>query len=382
MKSMLILYSQPFWANMVAAAGAGTPPIPHKLMTADKLSTAIKFCLQPSVVSAVQTMSGTMSAENGVQAAAQSFHANLPPPEDLACDIFDDRPAVWRYSNQQFTLKLSSSAAQALIHEGIIKPKDLKVYVSLLHGENQSTDIDRYQSRPITITNPRWDPVTGIYSSGFSTVKGMTTSALDMVASPYTAVKQANPDDSAFKTTGKAAAHFGKGFGKFCGRGFYGAVVGLPLATTEGLRAVPKLFGEEATPHREITDAASGFNAAGENFVRDMHDGLTGIYKKPMRRAKEEGALGFAKGAGQGLIGFTTKPISATIGLVAYSGHGISKSMAAPFRTSTRKAITAQRLSEGSIMAQRLVEGEHLGEMEKTNREVVLRRFQEFAAMR
>ena len=175
----------------------------------------------------------------------------------------------------------------------------------------------------------------------------MGTSAVDLVTSPYTAIQQAGPSDSAAKKTGKAIAKFGKSFGEFNGRMFQGMIVDLPLAAAEGFRAVPKLYGEEVQSHGEVTDAVSGFSVAGKSFVRGMTDGLTGLYLKPMQGAKEEGALGFAKGAGKGIIGLTTKTTSAAIGIVAYPGQGISKSLVAPFKSSTRKAIMTQRRLDG-----------------------------------
>lgn len=192
----------------------------------------------------------------------------------------------------------------------------------------------------------------------------MGTSAVDLVTSPYTAIQQAAPGDSTAKKTGKAIARFGKSFGEFNGRMFQGMIVDLPLAAAEGFRAVPKLYGEEVQSHGEVTDALSGFSVAGKSFVSGMTDGLTGLYLKPMQGAKEEGALGFAKGAGKGIIGLTTKTTSAAIGIVAYPGQGISKSLVAPFKSSTRKAIMTQR---------RLV-GEHTV-LTAALRNEVLRRF-------
>ncbi|KAF1969012.1 UDP-Glycosyltransferase/glycogen phosphorylase [Bimuria novae-zelandiae CBS 107.79] len=319
----------PFFGDMVAAAGAGAYPIPHKSMTADKLDTAIKFCLQPTVASAVAQMSATKSTEDGVQAAARSFHANLPS-NTFTCDILYDRPAVWLFSNKRPSLKLSTLAAQALIKGGKLKAKDLTVF----------------QSKPVQISNQRWDPLTRIGSWGLSNARNMGTAAVDMVSSPYTAIKQAAPGDSATKTTNKAFANIGKNFGKFNGRLFQGMTVDLALAAAEGLRAVPKLYGEEVKSHGEVTDVASGFSVAGKSFMHGMADGVTGLYSQPVQGAKEEDALGFAKGAGKGIIGLATKTTSAAIGMVAYPGQGITKSLIAPFKSTTRKAITAQRFLE------------------------------------
>lgn len=109
---------------MVASAGAGTSPIPHKLLTADKLSDAINFCLQPQTLAAVQEMSVRMSTEHGVQEAARSFHANLSP-ERISCDVLADRPAVWLYSKKKLNIKLSALAAHILIYKGKIKSREL-----------------------------------------------------------------------------------------------------------------------------------------------------------------------------------------------------------------------------------------------------------------
>lgn len=115
---------------MIAAAGAGPHPIPYKLMTATNLSGAITFCFQSSVKSAAQDISARMSAEQGVQAAVQSFHANLPY-EVLPCALFEHLPATWLYSNEKSEIRLSSLAAHILIEEGRIKQKDLRTYVEL-----------------------------------------------------------------------------------------------------------------------------------------------------------------------------------------------------------------------------------------------------------
>lgn len=113
---------------MIAAAGAGPNPIPHKLLTANDLAGAIKFCLQTSAISAAQEISARMSTERGVNSAVQSFHANLPF-ETLRCDVVDDRPATWTYKKANAEIKLSNLAAQTLIKLGKITQKDLKPYV-------------------------------------------------------------------------------------------------------------------------------------------------------------------------------------------------------------------------------------------------------------
>jgi hypothetical protein len=187
----------------------------------------------------------------------------------------------------------------------------------------------------------------------------MVTSAGDMVVSPYSAIQKAAPEDSTAKTTMTAVASFSKSFGKFNGRLFQGAIVDIPLAVTEGLRSVPKLYGEEVQSHGEVTDAVSGFTVGGKNFVQGMADGLSGMYLKPMQGLKEEGALGFAKGTGKGVLGLAAKTSSAAIGIVAYPGQGITKSIIAPFKS----------------ISQRLVEGEYMARTEGTRYADITQRF-------
>lgn len=118
-------FSQPFWGAMVAAAGVGPEPIPHKLLTAPKLSQAIKFCLSQNAVAAAKEVSTRMYNETGVRTAVESFHRNLPT-ENMYCDLLPKYPAVWQIKVAGKTLKLSKVAAEMLISEHLIVGKDLK----------------------------------------------------------------------------------------------------------------------------------------------------------------------------------------------------------------------------------------------------------------
>ena len=98
---------------MVAAAGAGPKPIPHKSLNAQKLVEAISYCLTPQALTAAREIAAKMSTESGVRAAVNSFHANLPL-ERLPCDILPDQPAAWAYKRKKKSLKLSKVAAELL----------------------------------------------------------------------------------------------------------------------------------------------------------------------------------------------------------------------------------------------------------------------------
>jgi hypothetical protein len=108
---------------MVAAAGAGPPPIPHQLLDNSNLAQAISFCLTPEAMAAAHELSSKMSAESGVQAAAQSFHANLSL-EKIQCDILPHLPAAWEY--KELPIKLSKMAAQVLIDNSVLSASDIR----------------------------------------------------------------------------------------------------------------------------------------------------------------------------------------------------------------------------------------------------------------
>jgi hypothetical protein len=102
---------------MVAAAGAGPPPIPHQLLDSSNLAQAISFCLTPEAMAAAHELSSKISA------AAQSFHANLPL-EKIQCDILPHLPAAWEY--KELPIKLSKIAAQVLIHNSVLSASDIR----------------------------------------------------------------------------------------------------------------------------------------------------------------------------------------------------------------------------------------------------------------
>jgi hypothetical protein len=80
-------------------------------------------------------------------------------------------------------------------------------------------------------------------------------------------------------------------------------MVDIPLATAEGLRAVPKLYGEETKTYAPVTDWKSGLVVGGKSFGQGMVDGFTGLISHPVKGAKEEGALGVVKGLAKGTMG-------------------------------------------------------------------------------
>ncbi|GKZ63056.1 hypothetical protein AnigIFM49718_010787 [Aspergillus niger] len=320
---------QPFWGNMVAASGAGPKPIPYREVNANNLAEAIKFCLKHSTLSAARDMALKMRSESGVQAAVASFYRQLPL-DKMKCQILPDQPVVWEYKKSFFKpVYLSNIAAQVLLENGRIDPQHLNLTNS-------------YNIKPIIIDNRRWDPITGTASATVATGADILKHGAGIfyqpikearrgrsgVSSPdiprpqhppaidagsvgvgdvtYFPNQPGHPRTSA-RTMGAAFTASGKSVGKFVGYGYKGAIVDIPLATTKGLRAVPRLYGEDVKDLGPVRDWKSGVAVAGKGFLYGVAGGLTDIVVQPYRGAQAEGAIGAAKGVAKGTIGTMTK---------------------------------------------------------------------------
>lgn len=326
---------QPFWGDMIAAAGAGPEPIHHKSLTAQNLADAISFCLTPEAHAAAKAIASQMVCESGVSNAVHSFHANLPL-EVMQCSLLPDHVASWTHKNTK--ARLSKLAAQLLIENGIILPSELA----------------NHETESIVIVNNRWDPITSTGSASAGVVGDLGNAAVSMLYDPLKELKRSDAEGAGKAlVAGRIATSTAKGFGNFNLALFKGLIVDLPLATAEGFRNVPKMYGEEVRSHGEVTGVTSGFQVGMRNFSHGIVDGFTDPFKQPYEHAKTEGAVGFAKGLGLGMVGLVSKTSSALVGAVAYPGDGICKSIRYATHRTTRKDIRARKLMEGSDMARR-----------------------------
>jgi UDP:flavonoid glycosyltransferase YjiC (YdhE family) len=325
---------QPFWGDRIRAADAGPKPISHELLTAQSLAEAISWCLKPETRTAAQQIAASMAKESGIVAAIQSFHASLPF-EAMQCALLESEVASWTYIKDPVTIRLSKLAAQLLIENGVIVPSDLA----------------NHETSPLTIVNNRWDPVTSTASSSIGIVHGIGAATKEMLYDPFEELKHS--DGNGAKTAGRMAVTTAKGFGRFNLAFFKGVTVDIPLATTEGFRNLPKLYDGEVKSHGEVTGVVSGFQVAGKNFAHGMVEGLTDPFTQPYEATKTEGALGFAKGFGKGMVGFVSKTGSAIVGLAAYPGDGICKSIRYAAHRATRKDIRGRKFMEGEYVARR-----------------------------
>jgi hypothetical protein len=109
---------------MVAKAGAGPAPIPYKDLTADGLADAIVQALKPDLLEQAQEMARKIGTEDGLRKGAQCFHQMLDM-EKMRCQIFPNRPAVWRVRRTQ--IRLSALAAYTLYDKKVLTWDDLKL---------------------------------------------------------------------------------------------------------------------------------------------------------------------------------------------------------------------------------------------------------------
>lgn len=112
---------------------------------------------------------------------------------------------------------------------------------------------------------------------------------------------------SKLRTTGAAMEGSAKSLGKVVGYWYKGMLIDLPLAVTDGLRAVPQLYGDEVKDHGTVRDWRSGASFAGKNFAHGMTDGFSDIFTQPYKGGQEEGAKGVMKGLAKGTLSMTTK---------------------------------------------------------------------------
>jgi len=137
---------QPFWGAMVARAGAGPEPIPHKQLTADKLADAINFCLKPESLDRAKALASKIAAERGSDMGAQSFHQYLEA-DRLRCTLAPARVATWRIKRTQ--VRLSAFAACTLANANLLDFHDLKLF----RAQEYDTD------------EGPWDPISGGFTA-------------------------------------------------------------------------------------------------------------------------------------------------------------------------------------------------------------------------
>ncbi|CAN9136284.1 unnamed protein product [Alternaria alternata] len=148
-------------------------------------------------------------------------------------------------------------------------------------------------------------------------------------------------------SAGQLAGASGASIGMFAPKALKGMMVDIPLAITDGLKNVPRLYGETPRDHGPVTDFTSGAAVAGKTFAWGFMEGVSDIVVKPYQGAREEGFTGAAKGVGKGMSSMVTKTGAGMFGLLGYTSQGIAKSLRSTVHMKTRKSIAEARHAEG-----------------------------------
>jgi hypothetical protein len=355
---------QPFWGAMVAKAKAGAHEcIPYKKLTAEKLAEGIKQCLTEEARKNVQEIADSIENEgDGAVNAVRSFHRSLPLKGDtnMRCNILENRCAAWRLKNT--TVRLSPVAAELLVEWKRIKWNELRLLrnfewndfggpgepVTAMWGAIVGTTEDvlkgvglapvkmaksvkkreRYYKKQLqkkrkhqhannTLVKANAEQANGNNASnGNETPSGRLTGP-DRHESSLSKLTQ--PEEPLAEELAQEAGH---GLKK-AGAALLKSPMTLTLALTQGFHNAPRLYGDQTVrrPHR-ITGFHSGLRAGRDEFVYGIHDGVTGLWRLPIRGAKEGGVLGCVKGIGMGFGGLLLKDIAAIMGPPAYFMKG------------------------------------------------------------
>ncbi|CAG9988061.1 unnamed protein product [Clonostachys byssicola] len=361
---------QPFWGNVVAKAGAGPEPIPYRFLTSQNLTQALEFCLTPGAVEAARRIADSIIREDGVTAAVQAFHTHLPLAR-MRCDFRPKFTASLCYGKGKRTVKMCKQAAAVLAKEQCLPVKHL----------------DLYRTAPITIDSLRWDPLTALSAASLSAIFRIVGDTADIVIRPFKnhktktegvaeelapkrhsiapsfamlplpespestqlaeAIARVPNTNQPLGSQRQAASLVLSDFGKLAGNATKGILIDIPLALTEGLRAVPRLYGTPMRKHDPVDDFQSGLVVAGKTFCEGMAGGVSDIFVHTYHGKKNEGAAGATKGLGKGVASFVTKTTSATLGLFSYPAQGLYRSAWAATHVEPRKIMIMAKLAEG-----------------------------------
>ncbi|KAJ6026609.1 uncharacterized protein N7446_004791 [Penicillium canescens] len=320
---------QPFWGDMTSAAHAGPDPIPHKQLNIPNLVHAIRYCLTPEATRAAQDVANKMQQDQGVKAAVASFHRHLPHVTECV-----------------------SSAGLGMAFEmlkagGNIIYKPYEVYKG---GSRDSLS---------SIHSPKNSPQ---LLSPVSSNAGESSSSLRKARS-MNYLTEANKLEPKEKGKARAmASALTQASGKFLGKFVSGTMVDVPLAAAEGFRVLPGLYGGNIHNSDRVTDWKSGMLAGPRTFAVGMAESCVDPFYQPYKGARDAGALGFASGLFKGTFGVIAKMghgsvvadalySAASIGLVAYPGQGIKRSVKAAFFESTQRGIATSLREDGQDMA-------------------------------
>ncbi|ODH17073.1 hypothetical protein ACO22_06297 [Paracoccidioides brasiliensis] len=356
---------QPFWGSMVANAGAGPKPIPHKELTAANLAAAIIAALEPGAKCQAEELGTRIRHENGVAEGTKSFHKQLHI-NSLRCMLIPSRPAEWFVKHTN--IRLSSLAVTTLANEGILDLSDLKLYrpreydtepgprdpitggaTALIETLGDFTvgfaDIPAEILKAMTGPRAKGKSKSGstspkIAAQRFSTnatsplveASATTLSTAETASDPGTvvAVGEESPENGNGLTSNSACPERETSIGeaktpechniptadiisaghaatKFINLGLK-SPMNFTLGVSKGFHNAPKLYGDKTVREPpKVTGFHSGIRAAGKELGYGLYDGITGLVTQPLA-GRKDGVGGVMKGFGKGIGGLILKP--------------------------------------------------------------------------
>lgn len=191
-------------------------------------------------------------------------------------------------------------------------------------------------------------------SSGVSGTRFERTSAISRASSMISESTKHRLSTSNGHLASQMALASGKSFGKILSTYSKGILVDMPLATAEGFRSMPHLWGSDVRDYGKVTDWRSGAIVASKSLIHGVRDGFQDLVTEPVIGGQRNGAWGATKGIAKGTASLLTKAVTGGVGLVAYPGQGISKSIHTWSHGSIRKHIREVRLADGRRMLAQL----------------------------
>jgi len=132
-----------------------------------------------------------------------------------------------------------------------------------------------------------------------------------------------------------------------------------PSVSSQGLLAKGLLIcllmrsGFNDVKMKQITEkpkhAGEGILYGGKDFAFGIVEGLTGVVTQPVKGAKKEGALGFFKGIGKGIVVIGVKPVVGAADFVAKTSEGIRNTTTMNEKETKRSRPPRMMGSDGNL---------------------------------
>ncbi|KAL6915286.1 hypothetical protein FSST1_006781 [Fusarium sambucinum] len=368
---------QHFWGKIVSEAGVGPPPIPYKDLDEHHLSAGIKYCLSETAQLAAIEIAARITEEGeGADNAVDHFFRKLNPIActSMQCSIFQDRVAVWQVKRTK--IKLSALAATILVDHGLLTWKQLRShrYIEWNDFEGPSEPLGGTASSllrsvgytfrdigriPYRLANVRRQSRVKCQSEtmkddnqgGNRGGNGLAASSVSGLSKPQNGT---NDDITIRGRTSWYLSEFNRG-AKGAATSMAKEPMDLVMALAQGFHNAPLLYGDDTVRQPlAITGFHSGLRAGGLELVYGIYDGFTGIIALPIRRAEVEGLVGFAKGAGMGILGLFLKSSSAVLSPLAFTFKGIAMETekSSSIRTQVGKIHIEQGQAQHSVLSE------------------------------